>query len=143
MARTVGVDLGSRRIGVAVSDGEGRLATPYSVVERSADPGSHRRAIAAVVDEVEADRVVVGLPLSLDGTMGPAAQATMAEVAALAEHLHVPVATVDERLTTVSAQRSLVAAGVGTRQRRKLVDGVAAAVILQAWLDGRAARAGA
>ena len=73
--RVVGVDLGERRIGVAVSDGTGTLASPRCTIERSGDAAADRAALAAVVEEVEARRVVVGLPLSLNGRRGPAARA--------------------------------------------------------------------
>lgn len=137
----MGLDLGTRRIGVAVSDSGGVLATPYSMIERSGDVAADRARIADVVRELEAGTVVVGLPLSLDGSRGPAATAALAEVDALREVLHVPVQTHDERLSTVSAQRSLAASGLkGARRRRKVVDQVAAAVLLQSWLDARAVR---
>ncbi len=136
--RVVGLDLGSRRIGVAVSDSGGVLATPYSVIERSADVGADRVRIAEVVRDVGAEAVVVGLPLSLDGSRGPAATAAEAEVDALREVLDVPVEAHDERLSTVSAHRSLAASGLKGAARRKVVDQVAAAVVLQSWLDGRA-----
>lgn len=133
--RVVAFDLGTRRIGVAVSDGAGVLALPHAVVERSGDPGRDRDTLAALVAELDATRVVVGLPLSLDGTAGPAAQAAEVESAALAERLDVPVELYDERFSTVSAERSLAAAGVRGRSRRRVVDQVAAAVLLQSWLD--------
>ena len=134
--RVVGIDLGQRRIGVAVSDGAGRVAVPHGTVERSGDPDRDRAALAALVQELGAEAVVIGLPLSLDGGVGPAAQAAEAEAAALADVLGVPVDLVDERLTTVSAHRSLARAGVRSRSRRRVVDQVAAAVLLQSWLDG-------
>jgi len=137
--RVVGLDLGARRIGVAVSDSGGVLATPYSVIERSGDPGADRRRIADVVREVDAGAVVVGLPLSLDGSRGPAATAAAAEVDALSEVLDVPVEVHDERLSTVTAHRSLAASGLRGAARRSVVDQVAAAVVLQSWLDRRAA----
>lgn len=138
--RVVGVDLGSRRIGVAVSDPGGRLATPVQVLERSGDPERDRRALARLVDELEAERVVVGLPLSLDGSVGPAAQAALDEVEALRAHLSVPVETYDERFTTVTADQLLREGRKDARQRRGAVDMAAAAVLLQAWLDGQASR---
>lgn len=133
--RVVGLDLGSRRIGVAVSDSGGVLATPYSVVERSGDAAGDRARIAEVVRELEAEAVVVGLPLSLDGSTGPAASAALAEAEALRQALDVPVECHDERLSTVSAHRSLAASGVKGAARRRVVDQVAAAVLLQSWLD--------
>ena len=133
MPRVLGLDLGSRRIGVAVSSGT--VATPHSVLERGADHAVDHAAVAALVDEVGAERVVVGLPLSLDGRMGPAASAAAEEAEALGDVLAVPVETYDERLTTVTADRSLSSLGLRGQARRRVVDKVAAAVILQAWLD--------
>ena len=133
----VGIDLGTRRIGIATSDATGTLASPYSVLPRSGDRGADHRAVAAVVTETEAERVVVGLPLSLSGEAGAAAQAALAEVEELAAVLPVPVEAYDERLTTVTADRSLHASGIKSRDRRKVIDAAAAAVMLQAWLDGR------
>jgi putative Holliday junction resolvase len=103
--RAVGVDLGERRIGVAVSDSNGVLASPYAVLERSGDVARDRQALAAIVAEVDAAVVVVGLPLSLSGASGKAAQAAAQEATALALVVGVPVATFDERLTTVEAAR--------------------------------------
>lgn len=142
----VGVDLGERRIGVAVSDGTGTLASPRCTIERSGDAAADRAALAAVVEEVEARRVVVGLPLSLNGRRGPAARAAQADADELAQLLAprgVTVETFDERLTTVSASRSLRDAGLGGRAQRAKIDQSAAAVLLQAWLDGHRGRTGA
>lgn len=139
--RVVGLDLGERRIGVAVSDRGGTLAVGHGVIERVGDEPTDLAALAAVVAELEAERVVVGLPLSLDGSFGPAAQRAQAEAAALAETVQVPVDLIDERLTTTSATRSLAAAGVRGRARRRVVDEVAATIILQSWLDGQKAAA--
>ncbi|WP_420637412.1 Holliday junction resolvase RuvX [Candidatus Poriferisocius sp.] len=138
-ARALGIDLGERRIGVAVSDAGGRMATPLVVLERSGGrPGDHRR-IAELVAEYEAEVVVVGLPLSLDGGAGPAARGAAGEVEQLRSALGVPVVTHDERLTTVIANRSLAEAGLDGRARRRRVDMVAASVILQGWLDANRA----
>jgi putative Holliday junction resolvase len=122
---------------VAVSDAGGAVASPYQVLERGGDPDEDRRRIAAVVVEVAAERVVVGLPLSLDGSWGPAAHAAAAEATALAEVLPVAVETYDERLTTVTADRTLRESRMRSPARRRVVDKVAAAVMLQAWLDSR------
>ncbi len=136
--RAIGIDLGSRRIGIAVSDSEGRVALPRGVVERSGDAARDRRALVELAVEERAVVVVVGLPRSMDGRDGPAAQAALAEADALATELvvhGVAVELFDERLTTVSAQRALVDAGGSSRQRRKRIDETAAAVMLSAWLD--------
>lgn len=135
--RVVALDLGARRIGVAVSDVTGTLASPHLVLERSGDVSTDHRRLAEIVADVGAERVVVGLPLSLSGGTGPAAQAAADEALALAEVVGVPVETFDERLTTVSADRALRAGGTRARARRGVIDKAAAAVLLQAWLDGR------
>jgi putative Holliday junction resolvase len=113
------------------------VATPYEVVARSDDRAVDHARIAALVAEVEADVVVVGLPLSLDGSTGPAARSIIEEADELRARLPVAVAVVtwDERLSTVEAERSLLAGGVRGRKRRRVVDQVAATVILQSWLD--------
>lgn len=132
-SRALGIDLGSVRIGVAVS--AGALATPYEVLARSGDRRRDHAAIAALVEEAGAEVVVVGLPLSLDGSMGPAARSARAEAEELAARLPVPVETYDERLTTVTAERQLKEQGMDASARRRVVDKVAAAILLQAWLD--------
>ena len=135
--RALGLDLGAKRIGVAVSDRAGRLATPADVLHRTGDRARDHRAVADLVVEWEAEVVGVGGPYSLDGGTGPAAEAMTAESRQLARARDVPVETHDERLTTVSAERRLREAGLDSRAQRKVVDQVAAAVLLQAWLDGR------
>ncbi len=143
----VGVDLGERRIGVAVSDGTGTLASPRCTIERAGsgrgDDDGPWRKLVAVVEEVGARHVVVGMPLSLNGRRGRAARAAQADADALAQVLApigVTVETFDERLTTVSAARSLADAGRRGRARRTRIDEAAAAVMLQAWLDAHADR---
>lgn len=138
--RALALDLGSKRIGVSVSDSSGLIANPLTVLERSGRVTEDHRRIASLVREEEADIVVVGLPLSLDGTHGPAARAAAAEARTLATVLDVPVETHDERLTTVAADAVLKEANLRADQRRKVVDKVAATVILQGWLDARRAR---
>ncbi|HUP84992.1 MAG TPA: Holliday junction resolvase RuvX [Acidimicrobiales bacterium] len=142
MTRVVGVDLGVKRVGVAISDVGRVLASPYEVIARSGDLTRDRARLKAIVDEVEAAVVVVGLPLSMDGSVGLAARAALDEAALLAEVLApVPVLTFDERLTTVSADKSMMERKMKADARRRVVDKVAAAVMLQAWLDSREARA--
>jgi len=136
--RALAVDLGSKRIGLATCDAGGRLASPYDVLPASRDVAAVRRRLAAIVAEEEIEVVVVGLPLSLDGSHGPAAVAAEREAAALAAALPVPVVLHDERLTTVTAHRLLSEQGLDSRARRRVVDRAAAAVLLQTWLDGGA-----
>ena len=137
------LDLGSRRIGVAVSDSDERVATPVTVLARHRDRPRLHREIAELVAEWEAEQVGVGLPIDLAGEIGPAATAVLAECDELAAALPVPVTTHDERLTTRIADRSLRERGdLDGRDRRKVVDMVAASVILQDWLDRRRGLAG-
>lgn len=135
--RAVGLDLGQKRIGVALSDSEGTMALPHGTVLRSGDRRADHRRIADLVEETGAEVVVVGMPRSLDGSVGPAARRTEAEVRLLGDGLTVPVETYDERFTTVSAQRMLREADVRGRRQRVVVDATAATVMLQGWLDRR------
>ena len=141
VGRVIGVDLGSRRIGLAVSDSGQSVATPVTTIGRSGDTGADHKAVAAVVDEYGAVGVVVGLPVSLSGSAGPAAAAVDEEVAALRAVLDVEVDTVDERFTTRVASAGLRAAGRRARRQRDVIDAAAAAELLQTWLSRR--RAGA
>ncbi len=134
-ARALGIDLGERRIGVAVSDSKGRLATPLTVIKRTGSQNRDHQKIAELVDEYEAEVVIVGLPLSLDGGTGPAALGAEREARELESVLGVPVLTHDERLTTVIADRVLAESGLSGKARRRRVDMVAASIILQGWLD--------
>ena len=138
--RALGIDLGSKRIGIAVSDRSGTIASPLTVVHRSGSVKRDHEAIAALVAEEEAEIVVVGLPLNMNGSLGPAAQAATAEANTLASVVGVPVVTFDERRTTVTAQRAMIDARMRAEARRRIIDKVAAAVILQNWLDTQAAQ---
>lgn len=145
MTRVLALDLGERRIGVAVSDSTGVLATPHGVVTRSTQRAADHRAIAALVEETGAELVVVGLPLTLRGEVGPAARNIASEAAELADVLPVPVETFDERFTTVEAARRREArapAAPGRRPgssrrgpRRTAIDAEAAAILLEAYLE--------
>jgi putative Holliday junction resolvase len=120
---------------VAVSDDRRTVAAAYTVLLRSGSVPADHLQLAAVVAETEANLVVVGLPLSLSGGVGPAAQAVQAEVGAMRTVVGVPVEYCDERYSTVIAQRALAAGGRRPALRRSVVDKVAAAAILQTWLD--------
>ncbi len=135
--RVLGVDLGSRRIGLALSDPGRTIASPSAVLPRGRDHRDDHAAIVAAAREAGATVIVVGLPRSLSGDLGPAARATLAEVDELqAVAGDIPVDTYDERLTTVTAERSLREARMTREARRRVVDKVAAAVMLQSWLEG-------
>ncbi|MCL4133734.1 UNVERIFIED_CONTAM: hypothetical protein GTU68_028262, partial [Idotea baltica] len=133
--RALGLDLGDRRIGVAICDSDRTLATPYGTVHRVGDRPAEHRLIQEMLTETEADLLVVGLPLSLDGEIGPAAKAVLSEVRGLRRALGIEVVTHDERLTTVTAEDYLAERGIRGQKRREVVDQVAAAVILQSWID--------
>ena len=135
--RALGIDLGSKRIGVATSDRSGTIATPLTVLKRSGSRESDYQAIAKLVDEYEIECVVVGLPLHMNGNYGDAAKSALAEVQQLTSVLSVPVLTFDERRTTVTADNILMEQNMNAQERRKVIDKVAAAVMLQSWLDGR------
>ncbi|CAB4364495.1 MAG: Holliday junction resolvase RuvX [Actinobacteria bacterium] len=140
--RALGIDLGSKRIGIAVSDRSGTIASPLLVLQRSGSTRRDHEAIRALAVEEEAEMLVVGLPLNMNGSSGPAAQAAIKEAEALATVVGVPVITFDERRTTVTADRALMEANISARDRRKYVDKVAAAILLQHWLDSRASGSG-
>jgi putative Holliday junction resolvase len=135
--RALGVDLGSKRIGIAVSDRSGTIATPLTVVQRSGSTKLDHQRIADLVAEEEAEVVVVGLPLNMNGSLGPAAKAAIAEAQALSTVVSVPVETFDERRTTVAADAVLMEFKMRAQARRRVIDKVAAAVMLQYWLDAR------
>jgi putative Holliday junction resolvase len=136
MARVLGIDLGSRRIGVAVSDGLGLTAQPRRTIARH---GGVRDidAVAAAVKEADADRIVLGLPLDCEGREGPAAQRARVFGDKLRAALHLPVELIDESFSTVEAEAVLLAADVSRARRKEVVDKMAAAVILQRWLDAQ------
>ncbi|MBL8926839.1 MAG: Holliday junction resolvase RuvX [Pseudonocardia sp.] len=137
--RWLGIDVGSVRVGVALSDPDGVLATPLATVARDAARGSDLDTIAGLVAEHDVVGVVVGLPRTLAGREGPAAEAAREYATALAARLDgdVPVAFSDERLTTVVATRQMRESGRKGRRQRVVVDQVAAVAILQGWLDAR------
>ena len=139
--RRLGVDFGEVRVGVALSDPAGILATPLLTLSRDRSGGADLDALAALVAEHEVVEVVVGLPRTLAGRHGLAAQAAAEYARTLAKRLGagVPVRLIDERLTTVSAARVLAERGVRGRRQRAVLDQVAAVEILQGWLEARRA----
>jgi putative holliday junction resolvase len=128
----LGIDVGAVRIGLAVCDPDGILATPVGVVARG---DGDLAAIAAAVDEHGAMEVLVGFPVSLNGDVGTAAVQVMEFARQLSRCVNVPIRMVDERLTTASAQRSLHRAGRNTRESKSMIDAAAAALIVQNAID--------
>lgn len=135
--RALGLDLGTKRIGVATSDSSGLIASPLTVLERTGDRAQDHRAIAKLIQEEEASVLVVGLPLSLSGEAGQAAQNVLSEIEEMASVVGVPIETYDERMSSVTANEMLMERKMKAQARRRVVDKVAAAVMLQSWLDHR------
>jgi len=133
--RSLGLDIGDRRIGVAMSDPQGILASPLTIIERTDEPADIS-AILAIIEQNEVGMVIAGLPLSLRGDIGPQAAKVSDFIRELSKHTKVPVELRDERLTTVSARRLMRTLG---KPRKARDDAVAAALILQEYLDERIA----
>ena len=138
MMRALGVDFGRKRIGVALSDPLGLTASPFCVIKvASIDKAIDELATLATEHEVEV--MVVGVPYNMDGTSGQAARAALKFMDRLREKTGLKVEGVDERLTTASAERALIEGDVSRAKRKTVVDKVAAALILQTYLDGQRA----
>lgn len=139
LRRVLALDVGDRRIGIAASDELGITAQGVTTLHRRSW-AADLAEIARLVEAREAEAVVVGLPLALDGTAGPRAQTVHAFIKRLESVVTVPILTWDERFSTVTAERVLLDADVSRAKRRQVVDKAAAVVILQHFLDARANR---
>lgn len=137
--KLLGLDYGDRRIGVAVSDAFGWTAQGIEVIQRREDD-SHLQRIAELAKLHEAEEVVVGLPKNMNGTIGPRGELCIEFAESLRELLGLPVHLWDERLTTVSAERTLLEADVSRKKRKQVVDKIAAGLILQNYLDSKSKR---
>lgn len=133
--RVIGIDLGSKRIGIALSDSDLTVATPLDVIERSGNVENDHIAILKITDEWEVKRIIVGLPISLDGTLGASAQSVIDEISKLGNLTDIPIETHDERFTTVTAEQILLQQNVKRARKKRVIDKVAAAIILQGWID--------
>lgn len=133
--RLLGLDIGHRRIGVAVSDPLRMLASPQGYIAVGADSGL--REVCALVKQLEIVQIVVGLPLAMDGRERDAAQQVRAWVERLSERVRVPIELWDERLSTVAAERALLEGGMRREKRKVHRDAVAAALMLQSYLDAQ------
>jgi putative Holliday junction resolvase len=137
--RTLAIDPGSRRVGLALSDAAGKLATPYAVLNIKT-PAQAIDQILKVIDEEQVERIVVGLPLNMDGTSGPPAQAARDLGRQLAEKSHKPIIYVDERLSSFAAEQNLLdrrrtGEKITRAQKKSRLDAKAAALFLQEFLD--------
>ena len=132
--RSLGLDIGDKRIGVALSDPGGILASPFTIINRQ-DETADIEAIINIINQQQVGQVVVGLPRSMDGNVGKQAEKVKAFTQELCNHTEVPITFRDERLTTVSAKRLMQT--VKTKKARKKApdDAIAAAIILQSYLD--------
>ncbi|MBI4353598.1 MAG: Holliday junction resolvase RuvX [Candidatus Omnitrophica bacterium] len=136
MKRVLGLDVGAKRIGVALSDALGITAQRLTLIERR-DVAQDLDVIASLVAKHDVATVVVGLPLTMKGEMGEQARLVMAFVEQLRARLSCSVEMVDERLTTVEGERALLSMDASRRTRKGLIDQVAAQLILQSYLNGR------
>ncbi len=132
----MGLDVGKKRIGIALSDELGWTAQPYGTLERQGSRHDLQK-IRCLVEENGVSEIVVGMPINMNGTMGRQARWVEAFIRDLQQAVSVPVSSWDERLTTVAAQRLLIEADLTRAKRKKKVDKLAAALILQGYLDSR------
>ncbi|MFC2005500.1 Holliday junction resolvase RuvX [Chloroflexota bacterium] len=134
IARSLGLDIGDKRIGVALCDSGGILATPFAIIDRR-DERQDIETIIDIINQYQVKRIVVGLPRSMNGSIGKQAEKVQGFVQSLCSHIEVPVEFRDERLTTVSAKRLMQAAHTKKTRIKSRDDAVAAAIILQGYLD--------
>jgi putative Holliday junction resolvase len=132
--RVLGLDIGDKRIGVALSDPQGLLASALTIIERR-DSTADIQAILSLVEKHGVERIIIGLPLSLDGSIGQQAKNVQAFAKMLGQEVDVPVESWDERLSTVAAERLLIEVGARRAKRKKHRDAIAASFILQGYLD--------
>ena len=133
--RVLGIDFGDKRIGVALSDPLGWTAQGLETIHRQAGLTKDLDRIKYLAEKNEVTKIVVGLPLNMNGDIGPQGEKVLAFAKKLHQHVHLPVETWDERLTTVAASKLLISADVRRSKRRQVIDKMAATIILQGYLD--------
>lgn len=133
-ARLLGLDVGSKTVGLALSDVTCSIATPYETLRRTKFTADAKK-IAGIVEAMGVGGLVIGMPYNLDGSEGPRAQSTRAFARNLAVHVHVPMAFWDERFSTAAVERHLIEADASRKRRAEVIDRMAAAYILQGALD--------
>ena len=136
----MGLDIGDKRTGVALSDPLGIIASALTVIERTSDEAAVKKIID-LARENEVERIVVGMPRSMDGSLGKQAQAVQSFIDLLKEETRIPIVSWDERLSTVAAERAMLEVGMKRDKRKKRRDSLAAAFILQGYLDCESSRA--
>ena len=136
----MGLDIGDKRTGVALSDPLGIIASALTVIERTSDEAAVKKIID-LARENEVERIVVGMPRSMDGSLGKQAQAVQSFIDLLKEGTRIPIVSWDERLSTVAAERAMLEVGMKRDKRKKRRDSLAAAFILQGYLDRESSRA--
>jgi putative Holliday junction resolvase len=134
-SRVLGIDVGSVRIGLAISDETCTLASPVATIPN--EPRTLWTRIGREIEDRRVDRVVIGLPRRLDGSEGDAAATARKFAAELARRTATEIELWDERFTTTIAERALIESGIRRKRRREVIDSVAASVLLQNWLDAR------
>jgi len=134
LMRIMGLDIGSHTIGMAISDELGITAQGLKTLKRKSIEEDFME-IAKIIHQFQIDKIVVGLPKKMDGTLGKQAEMVFQWIKVLKNKIHVPVVTWDERFSTVGASRVLLEADVSRRKRKKVVDKLAAVLILQGYLD--------
>ena len=135
--RYLGLDLGSRTLGVAVSDPSGLIASHYKVIRHQEEYQRLVEEVKTLVEELKIDTVVLGFPKNMNNTIGPKGELSLEFQKELEKVLTIPVVLQDERLTTKTATDVLIQGNVSRKDRKKVVDGLAASIILQTYLDGR------
>ena len=133
--RYLGLDLGSRTLGIATSDRSGTISSYYDTFRHNEDYDSLIPRIVSLVQELQIEAIVLGFPKNMNNTIGPKGELSLQFKEKLEESLSIPVYLQDERLTTVSANRVLIEGGVRRNKRKKVVDSMAATILLQSYLD--------
>jgi putative Holliday junction resolvase len=134
LMRTMGLDIGTHTIGIAISDELGITAQGLKTLRRKSMEEDFRE-IATIINQFEIQKIVVGLPKNMNGTLGKQAEIVLKWIKILMEKVHIPVVTWDERLSTVGASKVLLEADLSRRKRKKVIDKLAAVLILQGYLD--------
>ena len=132
----MGLDIGDKRIGIAISDGQGQIASPRDTIQRDGQ-GKDIAQLIEIAENENVDEILVGMPYSLDGSTGPQARKVSAFIQGLTERSNIKIKPWDERLSTVAAERAMLEGGLSRARRRRKIDKVAAAYMLQGYLDYR------